>query len=64
MLPFLLAPASAVQSEVCQLFSLSMARPASGAQASLSDLCQQDIQIVNEAGDVLFDQAATGPSCL
>lgn len=59
-----LGKASIAKAKTCKLFSITVFHPISADQLQLQDLCQQDVQIVDKDGAVLFDQASAGPSCL
>ncbi len=52
------------QEGTCELFLISVFHPLGDEQLQLKDICQQDVQIVNKNGKVLFDQADEGDSCL
>ncbi len=49
----------------CEQFYISIFHPVGvGADFILSDICQQDVQLVTKSGEVTFDQTEFDPSCL
>ena len=54
-----------LQGETCELFSMTLYHEVGlDKQLALQDICQQDITLVDQKKAVLFNQAASGPSCL
>lgn len=52
-----------LQEEACRLLTFTMFRdPGQGEQLNLQDICQQNIQIVDQQGATVFAQ--TEPSCM